>query len=381
MRQPFGRWVEANGIGFPEFIRKVSRKRKWRGPSPKVPERAFLQSPPEEGSSSKDGLPSATFGSDTSSRPRAPDRGSPTSFWSPRAPSRIRTSRSDSITSEANSGLLVPADRRRVSLIGILSPRRRLSPEQSLRSVLDLLPFRPRHRALALGSAGRYPPAGVALRPDPIPRQRDGLRAGPEFLMGTVAGDQVMAGDAVSTQRGWVTTYRRPRGHQRPVQSLIRPGSKPHAGSRNYGLGEDGMPVIACVRWPRTQVDESSHRSRVGEGGARNRRPRVPWGTASVPSPTTGNDCCRWHSIPPVQPVQMPRHGGQRRRWVDAVRAYRARRATWCRRCPRPQPGLRHERRVPGRVLQSFSKYLRCANRENLPGNGGYVGFRCEGSP
>jgi iron(II)-dependent oxidoreductase len=252
-------------------------------------------------------------------------------------------------------------------------------------------------RAHDSGTSAQQPP----MRPDPLP-VISGMVFVPagEFTMGS-SGEQLhgMAEvDEFPQRRVWVDDFYIDVHEVTNAQyKVYLDSTKVEAPPRwidgNYGIGEDGLPVVSV-----TYQDAADYAAFVGkrlpteaewEKAARGTDGRTyPWGESfDRTRANNGERLLPIMSYPAgVSPYGCYDMSGNAAEWVDARYSAYAR---------GPDDALPHgvpdrkemfstDRRVyRGGSWNTFSKYLRCANRESTsPGKKWvYVGFRCAATP
>ncbi len=254
--------------------------------------------------------------------------------------------------------------------------------------------------ALAV-TAPRAPGAADSPRPDPVPRV-NGMVFVPagEFVMGSTLDDLRHQADTDEwpQRRVWVDDYYidvhevTNAEYKRFVDSLhIEP--PPRWVDGNYGVGEDGFPVVsvtwyearAYAEWAGKRLPTEAEWEKAARGTDGR---RFPWGDEFDPHRCNNGD----RLMPIMQfPDGVSPYGcfdmaGNAAEWVED------RYAPYPREPGQTLPGdiadrtwpYRGDRRVyRGGSWNSFGRYLRCANREAAPPGKRwmYVGFRCAMDP
>ena len=258
--------------------------------------------------------------------------------------------------------------------------------------------------ALALtGSAQVEPPAAGAepFRPDPIP-EISGMVFVPaaEFIMGSTSQqvENMAEVDEFPQRRIWVDDFyidihEVTNAQYKHYLDSTQVKAPPRWIDGNYGLGEDGLPVIS-ITWD----EAAAYAKWVGkrlpteaewEKAARGTDGRVfPWGNRFDRALANNGERLLPIALYPsgASPYGCLDMAGNAAEWVDAWYEAYPRQAgdVLPKGVPDRNPGFSHERRVyRGGSFNSFSKYLRCANREHTsPGKRWvYIGFRCAKDP
>ncbi|HEX6789767.1 MAG TPA: formylglycine-generating enzyme family protein [Candidatus Krumholzibacteria bacterium] len=247
--------------------------------------------------------------------------------------------------------------------------------------------------------ASRAPAQESGTRPDPIPPV-SGMVFVPagEFLMGSTVEDVRRAADVdeFPQRKVWVDDFYIDEHEVTNAQYKVfvdsmRVPAPAKWVDGNYGIGEDGLPVIS-ISW-----DEAAAYARfVGkrlpteaewEKAARGTDGRVfPWGNDFDRTRANNGD----HLVPIMTyPTGVSPYGawdmaGNAAEWVDGAYAAYPRTEDLPRDLPDRKEVYKGDRRIyRGGSWNTFPKYLRCANRESTTTNKKwvYVGFRCAMDP
>jgi iron(II)-dependent oxidoreductase len=256
--------------------------------------------------------------------------------------------------------------------------------------------------ALVLAGNAQDAPVGAEpSRPDPIP-EISGMVFVPasEFIMGSTSQQiQNMAEvDEFPQRRVWVDDFYIDIHEVTNAQYKVYLDSTrveaPHRWvDGNYGLGEDGFPVIS-ITWEEAAAYAKWIGKRLPteaewEKAARGTDGRVyPWGNSFDRALANNGERLLPVALYPsgVSPYGCYDMAGNAAEWVDAWYEAYPRESSHVvpEGVPDRNPGFSRERRVyRGGSFNSFSKYLRCANREHTaPGKRWvYIGFRCAKDP
>jgi len=249
--------------------------------------------------------------------------------------------------------------------------------------------------------AGRAPAQNGTQRPDPVPEVQDMVfvPAG-DFIMGSPPADLYRTADVdeFPQRKVWVDDFyidvhEVTNAQYKVYLDSMRVEAPTKWVDGNYGLGEDGMPVIS-LSWE----DAAAYARFVGkrlpteaewEKAARGTDGRIyPWGNSFDRIYANNGD----HLMPIMSyPLGASPYGafdmaGNAAEWVDGWYAQYPRTAADV--LPRDLPDrhdvFKKDRRVyRGGSWNTFPKYLRCANRESTPDGKRwvYVGFRCVMDP
>jgi formylglycine-generating enzyme required for sulfatase activity len=248
---------------------------------------------------------------------------------------------------------------------------------------------------LASGAPAQESPA----RPDPVPVV-SGMAFVPagEFVMGSTGDDVRRTADAdeFPQRKVWVDDFYidvhevTNAQYKVFVDSMgVRPPPKWENG--NYGIGEDGLPVIS-ISWDEAAAYAKFMGKRLPteaewEKAARGTDGRqYPWGNAfDRVHANNGDRLLPIMSFPEgVSPYGVYDMAGNAAEWVvDRYEAY-PRTEPLPRDLPDRKEVFKGDRRVyRGGSWNTFPKYLRCSNRESTsPGKRWvYIGFRCAMDP
>lgn len=234
-------------------------------------------------------------------------------------------------------------------------------------------------------------------RPDPLP-QFPGMTfvPGGEFLMGTATGDLLRMGevDEWPQRKVWVDDFyvdvHEVTNAQYKVYLDSTGAEAPHRWENgNYGIGEDGLPVIS-VSWEEATAYAHFAGKRLPTEGEWEKAARgvdgrrFPWGNDWNPGLANNTDqLMPIMSFPGgVSPYGCYDMSGNAAEWVDAwYEAYpRSEEDVLPRGIPdRNEVFRKHKRVYRGGSWNSFGKFLRCANREATGEDKKwvYIGFRC----
>jgi len=256
--------------------------------------------------------------------------------------------------------------------------------------------------ALALaGPAQDVPPGEAPLRPNPVP-EINGMVFVPagEFLMGSTA-DQLLKMAEVDEfpQRRvfvddfYIDLHEVTNAQYKVFLDSTTTEAPPKWQNGNYGLGEDGFPVVsvtfdeaaAYAKWIRKRLPTEAEWEKAARGTDGR---AFPWGDSFDRALANNGE-----RLLPIMgyPAGISPYGcfdmaGNASEWVDG----------WYEQYPRAPDDLipkgvpdrnevfAKERRVyRGGSFNTFSKYLRCANREHTSADKRwvYVGFRCVQDP
>jgi formylglycine-generating enzyme required for sulfatase activity len=256
--------------------------------------------------------------------------------------------------------------------------------------------------ALALAGRAQAPTGAEApFRPDPIP-EVSGMVFVPagEFLMGSTDDDLVKIAEVdefpqrrVFVDDFYIDVHEVTNAQYKVFLDSTGVEAPPKWLHGNYGVGEDGFPVIsitwdeavAYAEWigKRLPTEAEWEKAARGTDGR-----AYPWGSSFDRAlANNGERLMPILSFPRgVSPYGCFDMAGNAAEWVDAwYEAYpRGENDVVPPGVPDRNPGFSKERRVyRGGSWNSFAKYLRCANREQTsPGKRWvYVGFRCAMDP
>ena len=249
--------------------------------------------------------------------------------------------------------------------------------------------------------ASRSPAQNTTQRPDPIPPVQDMvLVPGGEFLMGS-NGDQVRKTadvDEFPLRKVWlddfyIDVHEVTNAQYKVYVDSMRVKAPPKWVDGNYGIGEDGLPVIS-VSWDEAAAYAKFVGKRLPteaewEKAARGLDGRqFPWGDDfDRTRANNGDHLTPIMSFPlGVSPFDVFDMAGNAAEWVDgSYDSYpRAAGDVLPRDVPDRKEVFKGDRRVyRGGSWNTFPKYLRCANRESTSPNKRwvYIGFRCAMDP
>ena len=249
---------------------------------------------------------------------------------------------------------------------------------------------------LAQGGGPRPDP----WRPDPLPAVQ-GMVFVPagEFIMGSAGDELYRASDVDEFPRRhlwvddfYIDVHEVTNAQYKVFLDSMRVAAPPRWIDGNYGIGEDGLPVVS-ITWDEAAAYAKFVGKRLPteaewEKAARGTDGRLfPWGNSFDRTfANNGDYLVPIMSYPTgVSPYGAHDMAGNAAEWVDAV--YEAYPRTEADVLPRDIPDrqdFKKDRRVyRGGSWNTFPKYLRCANRENTqPGKRwAYIGFRCAMDP
>jgi formylglycine-generating enzyme required for sulfatase activity len=269
-----------------------------------------------------------------------------------------------------------------------------------MRPVINLLSIPALLAAAFLAS--RAPAQTSTPRPDPIPPAQDMVfvPAG-DFLMGSTVNDvyRIADGDEFPQRKVWVDDFyidvhEVTNAQYKVYVDSMKVPAPPRWANGNYGIGEDGLPVIS-ITWEEAAAYAKFVGKRLPteaewEQAARGTDARTyPWGDSFDRLHANNGD----HLVPIMTyPLGVSPYGaydmaGNAAEWVDGHYAPYPRAQTDV--LPRDLPDRKEvfkggDRRVyRGGSWNTFPKYLRCSNRESAPPGKRwvYVGFRCAMDP
>lgn len=250
--------------------------------------------------------------------------------------------------------------------------------------------------------ASRAPAQNSTPRPDPIPPVQDMVfvPAG-DFLMGSTVQDVYRQADVdeFPQRKIWVDDFyidvhEVTNAQYKVYVDSMKVPAPPKWLNGNYGIGEDGLPVIS-ITWEEAAAYAKFVGKRLPteaewEKAARGTDARTyPWGNSFDRFHANNGD----HLVPIMTyPLGVSPYGaydmaGNAAEWVDGTYAAYPRGKTDV--LPRDIPDRKEvfkggDRRVyRGGSWNTFPKFLRCSNRESAaPGKRWvYVGFRCAMDP
>jgi formylglycine-generating enzyme required for sulfatase activity len=257
--------------------------------------------------------------------------------------------------------------------------------------------FLPALLAVAMFSSGA--PAQDSVRPDPVPPM-SGMVFVPagEFLMGST-GEEVGRQadvDEFPQRKVWVDDfyidqYEVTNAQYKVFVDSMRVEAPPRWLNGNYGIGEDGLPVVS-ITWEEAAayarfVGKRLPTEAEWEKAARGTDARqYPWGNDFDRTRANNGD----HLMPimsypsGVSPYGAYDMAGNAAEWVDARYQAYPRTEPLPPNVPDRKEVFKGDRRVyRGGSWNTFPKYLRSANRESTqPGKRWvYIGFRCVMDP
>ncbi|HET6349320.1 MAG TPA: formylglycine-generating enzyme family protein [Candidatus Krumholzibacteria bacterium] len=255
--------------------------------------------------------------------------------------------------------------------------------------------------ASATQNAPRTDAHVVAPRPDPIPPVQDMVfvPAG-DFLMGSTAEEVQRSADVdefpqrhVWVDDFFIDVHEVTNAQYKVYLDATHAEAPPKWVNGNYGIGEDGLPVIS-ITWDEAAAYARFMGKRLPteaewEKAARGTDGRqYPWGQDFERTYANNGD----HLMPIMSyPLGVSPYGaydmaGNAAEWVDGwYQSYpRGPNDILPKNVPDRRDVFKDDRRVyRGGSWNTFPKYLRCANRENAsPGKRWvYIGFRCAMDP
>jgi formylglycine-generating enzyme required for sulfatase activity len=255
--------------------------------------------------------------------------------------------------------------------------------------------------ALALADPQQEIPSGEPMRPNPIP-EINGMVFVPagDFLMGSTAGDILKQAEVdefpqrkLFVDDFYIDVHEVTNAQYKVFLDSTRVEAPPRWINGNYGLGEDGFPVIsitwgeaaAYAQWlgKRLPTEAEWEKAARGTDGR-----TFPWGEGFDRALTNNGDALLPIMSYPagVSPYGCFDMAGNAAEWVDGwYEAYpRGPNDVLPKGVPDRHEVFNRERRVyRGGSWNTFSKYLRCANREHTSPDMRwvYVGFRCVQDP
>jgi eukaryotic-like serine/threonine-protein kinase len=262
-------------------------------------------------------------------------------------------------------------------------------------SILQLAPALLAATLLASGAPAQNSPG----RPDPVPLVTGmAFVPGGEFLMGSTAEDVRKMADVdeypqrkVFVSDFYIDVHEVTNAEYKVYVDATGVPPPPKWENGNYGIGEDGLPVIS-ITWDEAAAYAKFVGKRLPteaewEKAARGTDGRVyPW----------GNNFDRVHAnngdrVVPIMsyPLGASTYGvfdmaGNVAEWVDGRYEAYPRTVPLPRDLPDRKEVFKGDRRVyRGGSWNTFPKYLRCSNRESTtPGKRWvYIGFRCAMDP
>jgi iron(II)-dependent oxidoreductase len=250
--------------------------------------------------------------------------------------------------------------------------------------------------------ASRAPAQNSTPRPNPIPPVQDMvLVPAGDFLMGSTVQDVYHQADVdeFPQRKIWVDDFyidvhEVTNAQYKVYVDSMKVPAPPKWENGNYGIGEDGLPVIS-ITWEEAAAYAKFVGKRLPteaewEKAARGTDARTyPWGNSFDRTHANNGD----HLVPimtyptGVSPYGAYDMAGNAAEWVDGTYAAYPRGKTDV--LPRDIPDRKEvfhggDRRVyRGGSWNTFPKFLRCSNRESAaPGKRWvYVGFRCAMDP
>jgi len=268
-----------------------------------------------------------------------------------------------------------------------------------MRPVIFLLSI-PALVAAVLVASGAPAPGG-ASRPDPVPPVQDMVfvPAG-DFLMGSTVEDiyRVADVDEFPQRKVWVDDFyidvhEVTNAQYKVYVDSMKVPAPPKWVNGNYGIGEDGLPVISITR-----EEAEGYAKFVGkrlpteaewEKAARGTDARMfPWGDDFDRNhANNGDHLVNIMSYPEgVSPYGAYDMAGNAAEWVSGQYAAYPRQPTDVlpKGIPDRKEMFKEDRSVyRGGSWNTFPKFLRCSNRESAPPGKRwvYVGFRCAMDP
>jgi len=268
-----------------------------------------------------------------------------------------------------------------------------------MRSLVVLL-LTPVLIAAALLTA-RAPAQSGAPRPDPVPQVNDmAFVPGGDFIMGSPPADMYRTADVdefpqrtVWVDDFYIDVHEVTNAQYKVYLDSMRVAAPPKWVDGNYGIGEDGLPVVS-LSWDEAAAYAKFVGKRLPteaewEKAARGTDGRsYPWGGTFDRTYANNGD----HLMPimcyptGVSPYGVLDMAGNAAEWVDGwYESYpRVAGDVLPRDIPDRHEVFKKDRRVyRGGSWNTFPKYLRCANRESTPDGKRwvYVGFRCAMDP
>ena len=243
-------------------------------------------------------------------------------------------------------------------------------------------------------------PAQNEARPDPIPPVQDMvLIPSGEFAMGSNIDDVHGSADvdefpqrAIWVDDFYIDAHEVTNAQYKVFIDSMKVEAPPKWVDGNYGIGEDGLPVIS-ITWDEAAAYAKFVGKRLPteaewEKAARGTDGRqYPWGNAFDRTRANNGD----HLVPimsyplGVSPYGIYDMAGNAAEWVDApYEPYPRGKEVLPRDIPERRDVYKADRRVyRGGSWNTFPKFLRCANRESTSPNKRwvYIGFRCVMDP